>query len=86
MVGPVRFELTSFRLKVGSSCLYATTPQTFVWVLGTFSHLTSPCTAKLGASGGNRTPDLLIKSELLYQLSYARMVGVWSIELQTSRL
>lgn len=33
--------------------------------------LYAPVTSKSGAGGRNRTPDLLITSQLLYQLSYA---------------
>src|SRR5690554_175415 len=33
--------------------------------------LTRTCKTKSGAGGRNRTPDLLITSQLLYQLSYA---------------
>jgi hypothetical protein len=29
-----------------------------------------------GAPGGIRTPDLLIRSQLLYPLSYGRVVGI----------
>ena len=37
LVGPVRFELTSFELKVRCSCLYATTPL-FIRFVFAFSH------------------------------------------------
>ena len=43
--------------------------------------------AKLGASGRDRTCDLMIKNHLLFQLSYARvLVGLAGIEPATKRL